>query len=104
MQPNVLISGPWELLMLALGVAVVGGFLFLVANLVMKAIGMDINQHANETMRYRDIGFFEQTNAFFSDSRNIPVAIGIGGLFLLFTAVLMAIGAAGWFLIRMISG
>lgn len=104
MQPNELVSGPGDLLMLALGAAVVGGVLFLVANLIMKAIGMDIDQHAHETRRYRDMGFFEQMTAFHSDLRNVPVAIGAGGLFLLFAAVLLALGSGVWFLVRLISG
>jgi hypothetical protein len=104
MQSNDLISGPSDLLMLALGAAVVGGALFLIANLIMKAIGIDINQHAHETRRYRTMGFLEQMTAFHSDLRNIPVAIGAGGLFLLFAAVLLALGAGVWFLVRLVSG
>lgn len=104
MEPNELISGPGDLLMLALGAGVVGGVLFLIANLIMKALGMDINEHAHETRRYRNMGFIEQMTAFHSDFRNIPVAIGAGGLFLLFGAVLMALGAGVWLLIRVVSG
>jgi uncharacterized membrane protein len=51
MQPDELISEPLDLLMLALGTGVVGAVLFLVANLIMKAIGMDINKHAHQTRR-----------------------------------------------------
>jgi len=104
MQPNEIISGPGDLFILALGAGIVGGVLFLVANLIMKAIGMDINQHARDTRHCRDMGFFEQTTAFFSDFRNIPVAIGAGGLFLVFAAVLMLLGAGSWYIIRLVSG
>jgi hypothetical protein len=104
MQAHELISGPGDLFMLALGAGVVGAVLFLVANLIMRAIGMDINEHARETERYRSMGYFEQMTAFHSDARNIPAAIGAFGLFFAFGAVLMALGAGAWFLIRVVSG
>jgi multisubunit Na+/H+ antiporter MnhC subunit len=104
MQPNELVGGPRDLLMLALVVVGVGAVLFLIANLIMKVIGLDINEHAYETRRYKNMGFFEQMTAFHSDARNIPAAIGAGGLFLVFGAVLIALGAGAWFLVRAVSG
>jgi hypothetical protein len=57
---------------LALGSCAVGAVLFVVANLIMKSIGMDINEHAREPSRYRNMGVFEQPTAFHSHARNFP--------------------------------
>lgn len=104
MQSNDLIGGPGELFILALVVGVAGTIFYLMANLIMKAIGMDINEYAHETSRYRSMGFFEQLATFFSDARNIPVTIGVVGLFLLFGAVMMGLYAGVWLAVRMLSG
>ncbi len=104
MQPNELINGPVDLLMLAVGLGIPGVVLFGVANLIMKMIGMDINEYARETDHYRNLGFAEQFSAFFSDVRNIPALFGILGLFLMFGGVVSLVVSGGWFLLRAFSG
>ena len=104
MSGSELISGPGSLFALALAVGVGGAALFAVANLIMKVTGQDINEHARETERYRDMGFAEQMNAIHSDARNIPVAVGGVGLLLLFGALVLALGSGGWYLVRLVSG
>ena len=103
-QVNELINSPVDLLVAAAVIGVIGGILFGLANLIMKATGDDINKHARESERYRHLGTLEQMSVFYSNLRNMPVAIGIGGLLLLFAAVCMAIGALGWFIVRAFSG
>jgi hypothetical protein len=104
MERPELISGPGDLLILALVAGVAGTLIFVVANLILKASGIDVNEHARRTERYRNMGYFEQMNAMHSDSRNIPGTMSAYGLFLVLGAVLMALVAGVWFLIRVVSG
>lgn len=104
MQPNELISSPRDLFVTAVVIGIIGGILFGLANLIMKMTGDDINKHARESERYRHMGTLDQMNAFYSNPRNMPVAIGIGGIFMLFAAVCMAVGALVWLVVRFFSG
>ena len=99
MQPNELINTPGDLLILALGVGIAGALAFGLANLIMKLFGDDIQTHARESEKYRYMGYSESMHAFYSNPRNIPVAIGMVGIFMLFAAICMVIGAAGWFIL-----
>jgi len=99
MQNSELISSPSNLLMLAAIIGGVGIVLFILANLIMKATGDDINLHARESWRYRDMGPLEQMTAFYSNPRNMPVALGMGGIILVIAAICMAVGGAVWYLI-----
>jgi len=101
-QTNELITGPRDLLVVSLVAAGVGFLSFLLSNLIMKAIGLDINEYARETERYRYMSFFDQMTAFLADLRNVPVLIGVMGLFLICVAGLMALGSGVWFLIRIV--
>ena len=101
MQLTEMITTPGDLLMLALGFGVAGAALCGLAALIMKLTGIDINEYARETNRYRNAGFAEQSAAFYSDKRNIPVQIMFGGLLLIFGAVVSSVVAGGWFLLRL---
>ena len=98
-----LINSPVDLLFAAVVIGVIGGILFGLANLIMKVMGDDINKHFRESERYKQLGILDQMSTFYSNPRNIPIAIGMGGLFFIFGAVCMAIGALVWFVIRAFS-
>jgi len=98
-QNSELISGPSNLLMLAAVIGGVGIVLFILANLIMKATGGNINVHARESRRYRDMGPLEQITVFHSNPRNVPVALVMGGIILVIVAICMAVGGAVWYLI-----
>lgn len=100
MQSNEIINSPGDCWILAAVAGVLGGILFLIANLIMKATGDNIDRHARESRRYRNMSFTEQMTDFHSDPRNIPVALGMGGFILLFAAICMAVGGIIWLLIR----
>ena len=100
MQGSELINSPGDLLILAAVAGVVGGILFLIANVIMKATGDNIGRQARKSRRYRNMGFIEQMTDFYSDPRNIPVALGIGGILVFFAAICMAVGGIMWLVIR----
>jgi hypothetical protein len=104
MQPHELINEPSDLLMISIGFIVAGVVLFVVANLIMKMIGMDINKYARESERYRNYGFAEQFITFVSDGRNIPVVFMFFGLFQMFCGIVSLVIAGGWFLFRTFAG
>jgi len=100
MQNSEFINSPVDLLILAVVMGVVGIVLFILANVIMKATGDDINVHARESRSYRNMGFLEQMTAFYSNPRNIPVALGMGGIILVLGAICMAIGGVIWLLVK----
>ena len=99
-----LFSCPRDLLIASAVAAGVGVLLFLIANLIMKVIGLDINEYARESERYRYMDFFDQTKNFYSDFRNMPVLIAFFGIFLVILAVLTALGSGVWILVRIVAG
>jgi uncharacterized oligopeptide transporter (OPT) family protein len=97
------ISGPDELFVAAVILGVVGAVVFAAANVIMRVTGDDIRKRARESDDTGPLGPRDQMHAFYSNPRNMPVAIGIGGLMMLAAGILMAVGALVWFVIRALS-
>ena len=98
MESNELLSTPGSVLVAGIVIGIIGLTLFLIAKLVMKIIGLDINDYADETRYVRDLGFFEQSAIFFSDARNIPVTLGIVGLFFILIGFIFLLVGGIWYI------
>jgi hypothetical protein len=100
MSFNELFSSPGGLLVASILVAI-GGVIFLViSDAWTKAIGDDTDSQVRRSRRYRNLRFFDQLNAFYGDSRNMPVSIGIGGIMMILSSIIGAIVALVWFIVR----
>jgi len=100
MPSDEFIIGPTDLLIWAFVVGVVGIILLAVANAWEKAMGDNEASRLERMRHHRSLGFFGQLDAFYSDRRNMPVSVGMGGMMMIFGAICMGVAALVWFLIR----
>jgi len=102
MPSNELISSPGELFILAVGIGAIGVLFLWIANMWEKARGENEASRLERTRHHRNMRGLDQLNAFYSDRRNMPVSLGMGGIIMVFAGICGVVAALVWFLIRLI--
>jgi len=87
MAGNEFITSPGELLILAVGIGA-GGVLFIwIADKWEKAMGENEASRLERTRHYRKMRGLDHLNAFYSDRRNKPVSLMMGGIITIFAGI-----------------
>lgn len=100
MESSEFLGSPGGVLGLALALGVVGGALWFVGDLMLKGMGLDIDEYNRQTSYRRNMRPLDQLTDVYSDYRNFPPMLGAFGFLMVCGAAILAVAGSAWFILR----